>query len=146
MFEKRYGTREEVFKEIAHQTTGGLTKNDLICKKKDNTVIYISKKLSNAMKETDNLKKYRRKKTISRNNFKNNSRVLTKKISFNSKPVVNEYYYPELEGENLKHIRDEYLEEELNDFGITNEVEVEVQDINNISDLDKSLEELFDAI
>lgn len=144
MFEKRYGTREEVFKEIAHQTTGGLTKNDLICKKKDNTVIYISKKLSNAMKETDNLKKYRRKKTISRNNFKNNSRVLTKKISFNSKPVVNEYYYPELEGENLKHIRDEYLEEELNDFGITNEVEV--QDINNISDLDKSLEELFDAI
>ena len=92
------------------------------------------------------LKKYRRKKTISRNNFKNNSRVLTKKISFNSKPVVNEYYYPELEGENLKHIRDEYLEEELNDFGITNEVEVEVQDINNISDLDKSLEELFDAI
>lgn len=144
MFEKRYGTREEVFKEIAHQTTGGLTKNDLICKKKDNTITYISKKLSNAMKETDNLKKYRRKKTISRNSFKNNSRVLTKKISFNSKPIVNEYYYPELEGENLKNIREEYLEEELSDFGVKNEVEI--QDIDNISDLDESLEELFDEI
>ena len=144
MFEKRYGTREEVFKEIAHQTTGGLTKNDLICKKKDNTITYISKKLSNAMKETDNLKKYRRKKTISRNSFKNNSRVLTKKISFNSKPIVNEYYYPELEGENLKNIREEYLEEELSDFGVKNEVEI--QDIDNISDLDENLEELFDEI
>ena len=144
MIKKRYGTREEVFNEIAYQTTGGLIKNDLICKKKDSTNIYISKKLSNAMRETDNLKKYRRKRTISKNNPKNNPRVLTKKISFNAKPVIKEYYYPELEGENLKYIRDEYLEEEINDFGVKNEVEV--QDIDNISDLDESLEELFDEI
>ena len=148
MVEKRYGTREEVFKEIAHQTTGGLTKKDLLCKKKDNTVIYISKKLSNAMRETDNLKKYRRKKTISKHGFNNKfnskSRMLTKKITFNSKPIVNEYFYPELEGENLKHLREEYLEDELNDFGVKKEVVV--QDIDNISDLDESLENIFDEL
>ena len=41
---KKYGTREDVYKCIATHTAGGLTKNDIIEKKNGQHTIYISKK------------------------------------------------------------------------------------------------------
>uniref|UniRef100_A0A6C0EZP2 Uncharacterized protein n=1 Tax=viral metagenome TaxID=1070528 RepID=A0A6C0EZP2_9ZZZZ len=48
---KKVGTREEVFKGIAIRTAGGLKKDDIIEKKFGSRILYISKKLSEKMKE-----------------------------------------------------------------------------------------------
>ena len=48
---KKVGTREEVYKNLALRTAGGLKKDDIIEKKIGNRVMYISKKLSDKMKE-----------------------------------------------------------------------------------------------
>lgn len=48
---KKVGTREEVFKGIAIRTAGGLKKDDIIEKKFGSRTLYISKKLSEKMKE-----------------------------------------------------------------------------------------------
>ena len=52
---KKYGTREDVYKCIATHTAGGLTKNDIIEKKNGQHTIYISKKLSDKMKASFNI-------------------------------------------------------------------------------------------
>ena len=52
---KKIGTREEVYNGIALRTAGGLQKNDIIEKKIGNRIIYISKKLSDKMKENVNI-------------------------------------------------------------------------------------------
>jgi len=52
---KKVGTREEVYKNIALHTAGGLKKDDIIEKKIGNRIIYISKKLSDKMKENVNI-------------------------------------------------------------------------------------------
>ncbi len=73
---KKVGTREEVFKGTAIRTAGGLKKDDIIEKKIGNRIIYISKKLSDKMKEnitilrTHNpifLKKIQKKTVVSSN-------------------------------------------------------------------------------
>ena len=48
---KKVGTREEVFKGFASRTAGGLKKDDIIEKKFGSRTLYISKKLSEKMKE-----------------------------------------------------------------------------------------------
>ena len=48
---KKVGTREEVFKGTAMRTAGGLKIDDIIEKRIGNRIIYISKKLSDKMKE-----------------------------------------------------------------------------------------------
>ena len=70
---KRVGTREEVFKGLATYTAGGLQKDDIIEKKIGQRILYISKKLSEKMKEnitvikTNNPNFFKRmqKKTVS---------------------------------------------------------------------------------
>jgi hypothetical protein len=52
---KKVGTREEVFKNIALRTAGGLKKDDIIEKRIGNRILYISKKLSDKMKENINI-------------------------------------------------------------------------------------------
>ena len=52
---KIVGTREEVYKGIATRTAGGLQKNDIIEKKIGNKIMYISKKISEKMKENINI-------------------------------------------------------------------------------------------
>ena len=52
---KKVGTREEVFKGLAERTAGGLKKDDIIEKKIGNRIMYISKKLSDKMKENVNI-------------------------------------------------------------------------------------------
>lgn len=147
MYCKRYGNREDVYNGIARQTTGGLTKNDLIKKKIANKTVYISLRLSKSMKEVDNLKLYRKnKKTKAKKNPLSNSHGKTKKISFLSdKSKVKEYYYPELKDEDLQGLREEYLKEEDEDFGNIKKEELTIQDIDS-SDLDEELSDIFISI
>jgi hypothetical protein len=147
MYKKRYGNREEVYNGIARQTTGGLTKNDLIKKDVSNKTMYISVKLSKSMKEVDNLKLYRKnKKTKAKKIPLSNSHGKTKKISFLSdKSQVKEYYYPELKDEDLQGLREEYLKEEEDDFGYVKKEELSIQDIDNCN-LDEELSSMFVSI
>jgi len=52
---KRIGTREEVFKGLASRTAGGLKKDDIIEKQFGSRKMYISKKLSDKMRENFNI-------------------------------------------------------------------------------------------
>jgi len=52
---KKFGTREEVYKGVALQTAGGLYKQDIIEKIFGSKTIYISKKLSDKMKLNFNI-------------------------------------------------------------------------------------------
>ena len=62
----KIGTREQVYKGLSLRTAGGLTKNDIIEKKLGCKIIYISKKLSEKMKQNPHVfRKIVRKKTIS---------------------------------------------------------------------------------
>jgi hypothetical protein len=117
MYLKRYGNREEVFNGDARQTTGGLMKDDLIKKEQPSgKVIYISKKLSSVTKVKDNFQKFRQKKKTLQQKDHNNPGTKTKKIKFSEHPVIKNYYYPELEGENLDKLRAMYKEEEEAEF------------------------------
>ena len=66
---KKTGSREEVYKCLALKTAGGLCKNDIIEKQYNGKLIYISKKISDKMKEL--IKKHnpiifkKQKKTLS---------------------------------------------------------------------------------
>jgi len=55
MANKRVGTREEVFKGLATRTAGGLKKDDIIEKQFGSRKMYISKKLSDKMRENFNI-------------------------------------------------------------------------------------------
>lgn len=52
---KKVGTREEVFKGLAIRTAGGLNKNDIIEKQFGTRTMYISKRLSDKMRENFNI-------------------------------------------------------------------------------------------
>lgn len=143
---KKIGTREEVFKGFAERTAGGLKKDDINEKQFGNNNIYISKKLSDRMKlnisnlriNNPNFFKRLQKKTavnsfeqnnlsIENNNVKihNNKSILkknnskTQKLSFKvNSNSVKTVYYPELQGVNIKNLKDELIrEEELEDLG-----------------------------
>lgn len=53
--QKPIGTREEVYKGLAPRTAGGLTRDDIIEKRIGNKILYISRKLSDKMKNNLNL-------------------------------------------------------------------------------------------
>jgi len=52
---KKIGTREEVFKGLAARTAGGLKREDIIEKQFGTKMLYISKKLSDKMRENFNI-------------------------------------------------------------------------------------------
>jgi len=158
---KVVGTREEVYKCLASRTAGGLQKNDIIEKQTGNKTIYISKKLSEKMKENINilriqnlnLLKKKHKKTIVNipqeilvkdNHQKHNENKTTKcakthKLSF--KVSDNEFkniYYPELKGINLKELKQELKnEEDTEDLGLklTNTNNTKLNNIFKIEEL-----------
>lgn len=72
---KRNGTREEVFKGLAARTAGGLKKDDIIAKQFGTRTLYISKRLSDRMRENfqqvNNFRKRVRKTLVANNNFNN---------------------------------------------------------------------------
>ena len=59
---KRVGTREEVFKGLASRTAGGLKKDDIIAKQFGTRTLYISKRLSDRMRENFQNANYFRKR------------------------------------------------------------------------------------
>ena len=157
---KRIGTREEVYKGQSTKTAGGLTKNDIIEKSNGSRTIYISKKVSEKMKENGNIlriynpnfKKIQKKTLITGKNINNeltsieckptiyNKNSITNpitnpihnpihnpkhkkynpstigktlKLSFKvNENAVKTVFYPELEGMNLKNLKDVLLQEE----------------------------------
>jgi len=81
---KRIGTREEVFKGIATRTAGGLKREDIIEKQFGTKILYISKKLSDKMRENFNIirtnnpnhlrnKQQKRTMVANKNNNNNNN-------------------------------------------------------------------------
>ena len=118
---KKTGSREEVYKSIASHTAGGLYKNDIIEKQHNGKTIYISKKISEKMKEQINIIREhnpnffkKQKKTFSVPKIiKNKNNSKTQKLSFqiNNNEVKN-IYYPELKGINIKELKEELLREE----------------------------------
>jgi len=175
---KKVGTREEVYKGIALRTAGGLKKDDIIEKKIGNRIIYISKKLSDKMKENVNilrthnpnlLKKIQKKTIVStietqpntqantqtntqantQPNIQNikqkqNKNILhakTQKLSFKVKDnSVKTVFYPELQGLDLKELKEEILREEAEeDLGITlPKKSLEAFSIDEMPDIDIS--------
>ena len=156
---KKIGTREEVYKNLALRTAGGLKKDDIIDKKIGNRSIYISKKLSEKMKENisilrtynPNFFKRIQKKTIvatnevqqsntqqsntqqpntplisilknKKQNTNTHTHAKTQKLSFKIKDkdsTVKTIYYPELQGMDLKELKEDILREEAEeDLGI----------------------------
>lgn len=117
---KKIGTREEVYKCLALKTAGGLCKSDIIEKQYNGKLIYVSKKISDKMKEL--IKKHnptmfkKQKKTLSGpklNKIINKINTKTQKISFETKNnEVKNIYYPELKGIDLKELKEELLREE----------------------------------
>ena len=93
---KTVGTREEVYKGLASRTAGNLQKNDIIEKIIGNRKLYISKKISEKMKENINIFrtnnpnffKSMHKKTIVANNIESNNKDINNK-DVNNKDVNN---------------------------------------------------------
>ena len=91
---KKVGTREEVYKNIALRTAGGLKKDDIIEKKIGNRIMYISKKLSDKMKENVNIlrthnpnffKRIQKKTIVSTNETISSTQPNTQ---LNTKPII----------------------------------------------------------
>ena len=157
--QKRIGTREEVFKGLAVYTAGGLKKDDIIEKKIGSRVLYISKKLSEKMKEninvirTNNPNFFKRlqKKThvappsqpnvVGTNQYmavsaisrkKNMSK--TQKLAFKVKEnEVRTVFYPELKGMDLKELKEELLREEAEeDLGMPKQSIFKIEELPDI--------------
>lgn len=131
----KIGSREEVFKGLADRTSGGLTKNDIICKTIGGKTLYISSKKSKIMK--DILKKTKTNPKIHQDNH--NTPLTKKNISFslNQNKVVS-YNYEELAGINLDQLRKE-MEQEENESQENKEFTIETIDD---SELDNDLNNL----
>lgn len=138
---KKVGTREEVYNNLASRTAGNLTKNDIIEKTIGSRKIYISKKLSEKMINNPIFLKRVHKRTLIAtpnqapnqstpnqsttnqgipNQIKKQTSTKTQKLSFKiGENAVKTIYYPELNGVNLKKLKEELLKEEAEeDLGI----------------------------
>lgn len=151
---RRVGTREEVFKGLAARTAGGLKKEDIIAKQFGTKTLYISKRLSDRMRENfqqaNNFRKRARKTLVATNNPHNPDLKLagtevkalhgkTLKFKVNDNTVKN-VYYKELQGMNLKKLKDELKQEESEeDLGIQSGTteprsrEFKIEDVPEIS-------------
>ena len=143
---KKIGTREEVYKGLALRTAGGLKREDIIEKQFGTRVLYISKKLSDKMRNNFNIIRENNPNYFKRNPKKtlvapkqiNNASVVeenipvpsqitkdivlenkrknpvkTHKLSFRVKEnTVRNVFYPELQGMNIKQLKEELAREE----------------------------------
>ena len=136
----RIGSREEVYQGLADRTSGGLTKNDIICKIIAGKTLYISSKKSKIMK--DLLKKTKTNHHPENNNMQisHHNLPLTKKnVSFSlTQNKVVAYNYEELAGINLDQLRKE-MELEENETSEPKEFTIETLDD---SELDNELNNL----
>lgn len=124
---KRVGTREEVFKGNASRTAGGLKKEDIIEKQFGTRTIYISRKLSDKMRENFNIirlnnpnhfKRMQKKTMVASNQQqvleqKRKQHSKTQKLSFKiMENTVKNVFYPELQGMNIQDLKEELAKEE----------------------------------
>jgi len=175
---KRIGTRQEVYKGLATRTAGGLKKDDIIEKQFGSRVIYISKKLSDKMRENFNIIRSNNPNHLKRNpkrtmvapklnenenaTLANQNKVITEldkkkqqqqnqqhqrhqhtktqKLSFKVKEnTVRNVFYPELQGMNIKQLKEELVREETEeDLGISSSSD------NNQPKKEFSIEEMPD--
>ncbi len=100
---KRIGTREEVFKGIATRTAGGLKREDIIEKQFGTKILYISKKLSDKMRENFNiirtnnpnhLRNKQQKRTMVANKNNNNNNNSNETIQTNQQNQINQPNQP----------------------------------------------------
>lgn len=146
---KTIGTREEVYKCIASHTSGGLYKSDIIEKLHNGKTIYVSKKISDKMKEQINIiREYnpnflkKQKKTFSvPKKYKNNSK--TQKISFKNQNEVKNIYYPELKGINLNELKEDLLREEAEEDAAYIEELDKLEELTNNNKVKKKLLDPF---
>ena len=143
---KKTGSREEVYKSIATHTAGGLYKDDIIEKQHNGKTIYISKKISEKMKEQINVLREhnpnffkKQKKTFSVPKIiKNKNNSKTQKLSFQIKNnEVKNIYYPELKGIDIKELKEELLREEAEEDAAHIDG---LEEITNINKVKKPLE------
>lgn len=160
---KRIGTREEVFKGLAARTAGGLTKGDIIAKQFGTRTLYISKRLSDRMRENFQHANYFRKrirktlvatnntlapqqpmqdtmnKAVSTGGGVKAHHTKTLKFKVNDNTVRN-VYYKELQGQNLQKLKEELKKEEAEeDLGLpavrenNSSGEFKIEDVPEIS-------------
>lgn len=133
---KKIGTREDVYNGIAQKTSGGMYQADIILKKNNvNNKKYISRKISNRMKQKTPLEKYKIQKSSKKQNNKNitnyknstnnisgnkiNRKLSKKNVSFTSNNnIIREYVCltmnsdsEDKEGENFLNINLDELDE-----------------------------------
>lgn len=145
---KIIGSREAVFNNLAHKTSGGMYKDDIIEKiTKNQKRKYISKKISNRMKYDTPLRRKRSlkqiKKTLPRqeiklllnknrnpnnnenNNNNNNNFKKSKKVSFiSNKNILKEYYCDSIDNEISSDLED--ADEEFN---------LNLQELNSLTEI-----------
>lgn len=153
---KKVGTREEVYNNNAVRTAGGLKKDDIIEKKMGNRSIYISKKLSEKMKENISILRTHNpnffKRVLTKTAVSNASNTLnidsikqkkiithpkTQKLSFKVKDnSVKKVFYPELQGMDLNELKADILREEAEeDLGVQvpkKKIEFTIEEMPNI--------------
>ena len=153
---KKTGTREEVYNGLAFRTAGGLKRDDIIEKIFGNRKLYISKKLSDKMKENFNIIRntnpnhFKRvpKKTMvapqaSIQNTPNTSSQphqnkkhlggKTQKISFKIKENTQKtVYYPELHGMDIQELKAELAREEAEEDLCRPKQEFSIEDMPDI--------------
>jgi len=154
---KRVGTREEVFKGLAARTAGGLKRDDIIAKQFGTRTLYISKRLSDRMRENfQNANSFRKRvrKTLVAPSSTSQPNSDTRQIltgTGNTKPThsktlkfkvndntVRNVYYKELQGMNIQKLKDELKKEEAEeDLGMPSESqeprEFKIEDVPDIS-------------
>lgn len=152
MSEKRIGTREEVYKGIASRTAGGLKRDDIIAKQFGTRILYISKKLSDIMRNNpNNFQKRNLRRTLvnttieldtnKRKHISSSNMISrTQKLSFKIKDnTVKNVFYPELQGLNIKQLKDELAreeaEEDLGQLSVKKEFTIEEMPEIDILDL-----------
>jgi hypothetical protein len=100
---KKIGTREEVFKGLANRTAGGLFKDDIIEKQFGNKILYISRKLSDKMRENFNtirvnnpnfLKPRQQKRTMISQHVFNNPHLSEPITSQKTEPITSQKTEP----------------------------------------------------
>lgn len=154
---KKIGTREEVFKGLAARTAGGLKKEDIIAKQFGTRTLYISKRLSDRMRENFQNANYFRKRVrktlVATSNIQHpnseaklanivgikipHSKTLKFKVNDNT---VKNVYYKELNGQNLHKLKEELKKEEAEeDLGLpavresSSSSEFKIEDVPEIS-------------
>jgi hypothetical protein len=145
---KRVGTREDVYKGLALRTAGGLKREDIIPKQFGTKTLYISKKLSDRMRENFNVIrannpnyfKRQAKKTMVASQSLQSSKPIekidsiekrktlkphgkTQKLSFKIHDnTVKNVYYKELQGMDIQELKEELKREEAEeDLGLNTE-------------------------